>query len=111
MSGFEIFTVMVVGYIMFLWGKSIEKTKRGQFFVDNALARTVIPVLVGEEIEGHFYLYEKDTQNFICQTDSLDNLPQKLYDAKKITLALILFPEIAMNKKYWCINGKIKLVE
>jgi len=110
MSGFEILAVIVIGYIMFLCGKAIEKAKQVKFIINDVLVRAIIPVLVGEEIEGNFYFYEKDTQNFVCQSDSLDKLPEKLYDAKKITLALILFPEIT-NKKYWCINGKIKVVE
>jgi hypothetical protein len=110
-TALDFILIFVVGYVMFLWGKFSEKTKLGQMIVNQAINRAIIPVLVCEEIDGQYYLYEKDTQNFVCQSDSLDALPQKLYNAKKITLALLLFPEKTFNTKYWCINGKIKVAK
>jgi hypothetical protein len=107
----DILLTVVCMYFAYRIGSSIERSKRGEMVIDNALARAAVPVIVAEEYEGHFYLYEKDTQNFICQTTNLDDIPEKLYNSKKISLALLLFPEFAGDEKFWCINGKLKTVK
>jgi hypothetical protein len=73
--------------------------------------RAMIPVCVAECVEKNYYLYEKDTDKFMCQAPSLEELPKSLFDTKKINLALVLFPSEANNEHFWIINGKIKKLE
>jgi hypothetical protein len=70
--------------------------------------KAAIPVCVAECVEKNYYLFEKDTDKFLCQAPSLDELPQSLFESKKIKLALVLFPTETHNENFWIINGKIK---
>jgi hypothetical protein len=107
----DIILTLICGYIMYRVGKSSARRELINSSIKSVLDSAIIPIVVAEEIEGHYYVYEKDTTNFLCQAEKLEDIPINLYSNKKISLALILFPEEAHDRKFWCINGKIKLAE
>ncbi len=98
-------------FVAYNLGKSSTVQSTGGAVIDYTKARAAIPVIVADQVEGQFYLFEKDTQNFICQTDELEKIPDLLYNSKKISLALVLFPEEAPEMQFWCINGKLKVAQ
>jgi hypothetical protein len=74
-------------------------------------AKAMIPVCIAECVEQTYYLYEKDTDKFMCQASSFEELPKSLFDNKKINLALVMFPTSTDYENFWIINGKIKKLE
>lgn len=104
--------VVIVGLMVsYYMGKSAILREFGTKQVEVAVERATIPVGTVEKIEDMYYLYEKDTINFLCQATSLDELPMKLWDNKKIALALIVYPEESGARHFWCINGKLKQIQ
>lgn len=106
-----VLSFIAISYMMFSLGRSSEKKRFGAELVDNAIGRAVIPVGVLEEIDGQYYLYEKDSKNFLCQAENLEDIPAKLWENKKISLAMILYPEEYKDQAFWCINGKFKSIQ
>ena len=98
------------GYLMYRIGKSSAMRMIGDKHIQDTLAKATIPVGVLEKVDGHYYLYEKDSTNFLCQAEKLEDIPLNLWDNKKISLAVILYPEEAGEQAFWCINGKLKVV-
>lgn len=97
---------IIYGYGMFQMGKYTVRKLVDDKVVDAIVAKANVPIGVIEQIEGHYYVYEKDTTNFLAQSPTIEELPQKLME-KKISLALLMFPEKS-SEVYWCINGKLK---
>lgn len=106
-----IIITMAYGYIMYRIGKSGAMRELGQQHIQETLKSAAIPVAVLEKIDGHYYLYEKDSTNFLCQAEKLEDIPINLWENKKISLAVILFPEEANDTVFWCINGKLKTAQ
>ena len=98
--------LIIVGYLMYSWGKASAKRMISDKMIDNIVAQAKVPIGVVEEIEGHYYVYEKDTTRFLGQAATLEELPAKLME-NKIGLALLMYPEKSQTV-YWCINGKLK---
>lgn len=98
----------VSAYIGFLAGKHAMRIVIANIGVDNIISRTDVPVGVAEKIDGHYYLYEKDTTNFLCQAPTLEEIPMQLYENKKISLAVLMCPEESADRLYWCVHGKLK---
>jgi uncharacterized membrane protein YhiD involved in acid resistance len=115
MDFFTIAAFIVYGYGMYWLGKittmkivaSVNMTKH----IQDTLAKATIPVGVLEKIDGQYYLYEKDSTNFLCQAEKLEDIPLKLWDSKKISLAVFLYPEEADGRVFWCVNGKLRELE
>ena len=63
-----------------------------------------IPVLVTEKQGEVLYLYEKGTDNFICQGISMDELASKSLKYKNIPVALVEHGD----KEIWFYNGEVK---
>lgn len=103
--------LLVVGYSMYWLGKTMTMRMVGSKHIQDTLARATIPIGVLEKVEGQYYLYEKDTTNFLCQAEKLEDIPLNLWENKKISLAVILYPEEAGEQAFWCINGKLKVAE
>jgi hypothetical protein len=53
-------------------------------------------------------VYEKDTTNFLCQAPTLEELPMKMFENNKISLAVLMCPEESADRLYWCVHGKLK---
>ena len=102
-------------YCSFKWGAAAQKAAisaaAGEAGIRAIVDRATFPVTVAEKIEGQYYLYEKDSTNFLGQAPTLEELPRVMFVNKKITLALLLCPEEYDNQQFWCINGKLKKVE
>lgn len=94
------------GYGMYTFGKYTSRRIFDDKVVSAVVAKANVPIGVIEQIEGHYYVYEKDTTKFLGQASTLDELPAKLLE-NKIGLALLMYPEKS-TEVYWCINGKLK---
>lgn len=63
-----------------------------------------IPYYVIEQHGDTLYLFEKESDVFVCQGTSKEELVKKLADYKKIYIALVEY-----NSKFlWFVNGEIK---
>lgn len=102
-----IIVFIVYGYCMYRLGQATVRTAIGSAGIDAIIDRTKFPVGVVEKIDGHYYLYEKDTTNFLCQAERLEDIPMKLWENKNVSLAAIMCPEES-TQVYWCVNGKLK---
>lgn len=111
MDPITIIAFVVYGYAMYIWGKSAAMKVVGSKHIQDTLERAKIPVGVLENIDGQYYLFEKDSTNFLCQAEKLEDIPLNLWENKKISLAVILYPEQAGEKTFWCINGKLRTVQ
>ena len=94
-------------YCSFKLGQLSQKRLMADGAINAMLAKTKFPIGVAEKIEGQYYLYEKDTTNFLCQASSLDELAKNLLDNRNISLAALLCPEDTGAEVFWCVNGKL----
>lgn len=101
---------LAYGYFMYKLGQSTIRNKVGTDGFNVIVDRTKFPVAVAEKIDGNYYLYEKDSTNFLCQAEKLEDIPLRLWENKKISLAAIMCPEESANTVYWCVNGKLKIM-
>ena len=106
MDMLNIIVMVVYGVGMYMLGKRSLQRQIGDKMIDAMVAKASVPIGVVEEIEGHYYVYEKDTVKFMGQAATLEELPKKLLE-NKIGLALLMYPEKS-SEVYWCINGKLK---
>lgn len=97
---------IVYGYGMYRFGRYTIRNLLDDKVVNAIVAKASVPIGVIEQIEGHYYVYEKDTTNFLGQAPTIEEIPQKLME-KKISLALLMYPEKS-SEVYWCVNGKLK---
>jgi hypothetical protein len=108
-------TLVLVAALFFFFGYQLGvfkvKTIIASRVFEEIRAKAMIPVCVAECVGQTYYLYEKDTDKFMCQASSFEELPQSLFDTRKINLALVLFPTASNSDNYWIINGKIKKLE
>lgn len=106
----DMLTGLLVGlgvYCSFKLGQASQKRLMADHAIHAMLAKTRFPVGVAEKIEGHYYLYEKDSTNFLCQAPTLEELAKNLLDNKKISIAALMCPEDAGAEVFWCVNGKL----
>lgn len=106
MDMLSIIAFVAYGYGMYRLGQAGIKRQLGDKVVDTMVAKANVPIGVVEEIDGHYYVYEKDTTKFLGQAPTIEELPMKLLE-NKISLALLMYPEKS-SEVYWCINGKLK---
>lgn len=106
MDPITIVSFIVYGVLMYMWGRGDSKKQITKNVMDEIVSRAAVPIGIVEEIEGHYYVYEKDTTKFLGQAATLEELPKKLLE-NKITIALLMYPEKSSDI-YWCINGKLK---
>ena len=108
-------TLVLVSAVCFFFGYQLGIAKIKLMLADKVFeeirAKAMIPICVAECVGQNYYLYEKDTDKFMCQSASLEELPKNLFDNKKINLALVMFPKGTNSENYWIINGKIKKIE
>lgn len=105
-------TGLLVGigvYCSFKLGQLSQRRLMADNAINSVLNQIKFPACVAEKIDGHYYLYEKDTTNFLCQAPTLAEIPAKLLENKSISLAAIMCPEES-TQIYWCVNGKLKTV-
>ena len=107
MDMINIFMFIVYGYGMYMLGKYTMRRLVDDKVVAQIVARANVPIGVIEQIEGQYYVYEKDTTNFLGQAATIEEIPQKLMD-RKIGLAILMYPEKS-SEVYWCVNGRLKV--
>lgn len=95
---------MVIGYWI---GKSKQRSMFGEKALRVIIDRANFPVAVVEKVNDQYLMYEKDTSNFLCQATTLDKLAEALYEAKRVTMALVYCPQEFQEKKLWIVNGKL----
>ena len=108
MDMLNIIVMIVYGVGMYMLGKRSIQRQIGDKMIDAMVSKASVPIGVVEEIEGYYYVYEKDTVKFMGQAATLEELPKKLLE-NKIGLALLMYPEKS-SEVYWCINGRLKAV-
>jgi hypothetical protein len=111
MDFITVIAFLVYGYGMYRLGQTVALKVVGSKHIQDTLSRATIPIAVLEKLENQYYLYEKDSTNFLCQAETLEDIPLNLWDNKKISLAVVLYPEEAGERAFWCINGKLRIVE
>lgn len=105
----DMFTGILVGlgvYCSYKLGQLSQRKTLADETINSALSRIQFPACVAEKIDGYYYLYEKDTTNFLCQAASFEELPAKLLENKRISLAVMMCPEESTHV-FWCVNGKL----
>lgn len=105
----DMLTGILIGvgvYCAFKMGQMSQKNLMVSDTVKSAISKIQFPACVAEKIEGQYYLYEKDTDNFLCQAESLEELPARLFENKSISLAIMMCPEES-TQVFWCVNGKL----
>ena len=107
MNMITVIAFVIYGWVMYRLGKYAVRTAVAGEGINAILDRGKFPFGVVEKIDGHYYLYEKDSTNFLCQAERLEDIPMKLWENKHISLAAIMCPEES-TQVYWCVNGKLK---
>jgi hypothetical protein len=87
MDFLTIIAFLVYGYGMFWLGKTAAMKMVGSKHIQDTLSRATIPIGVLEKVDNQYYLYEKDSTNFLCQATKIEDIPLNLWDNKKISLA------------------------
>lgn len=106
----DMLTGILVGfgiYCSFKMGQLSQRRLMADTAINSVINKIKFPACVAEKIEGHYYLYEKDTTNFLCQAERFEDIPIRLWENKQISLAAIMCPEES-TQVFWCINGKLK---
>jgi hypothetical protein len=70
-------------------------------------ASKLIPMFYIEVEENNYYVYDKETSNFICQGKTMDDVANALNNAKK-TFAIVATPIGNDFQLQWFVNGKFK---
>jgi hypothetical protein len=76
MDLFTVIAFIVYGYGMYWLGKTAAIKMIGSKHVQDTLAKATIPIGVLEKVENQYYLYEKDSTNFLCQAEKLEDIFQ-----------------------------------
>lgn len=108
MDIFSTIFVLFAVYVAYKVGQYTTEYRMGNATIKEVVDRAKIPVGIIDKIDGHYYIFDKETNDFLCQSPTLEELPKMLYEYKKISLALLMYPEEENEKRYWCINGKLK---
>lgn len=119
---FEILSIFILVYIGFVLGQAYQIFKiRGiikRIAKDNALniedmlydpeepenSKKEIMVLEAEKINGTLLIYDKLTNEFICQAESIEEAARTFNERKKDVYGLIKYDEIDMM----FVGGKIE---
>lgn len=110
----DILTGFIIGlviYAAYKFGQLSQRRAIAEAGIADVIQRASIPVAVAEKIEDQYYVYEKDSTNFLCQAKTLEDIPMSLWENKKISLAVVMCPEEANDQIFWCLNGKLKIVQ
>ena len=63
-----------------------------------------VPYLFTEAVDNSIMLFNKDTKQFICQADSLEELAKNCMEYNKIKLAVVSHD----NQNLWFVEGEVK---
>lgn len=101
------FTLFLVLLAVFVAGYVFGMSRARGIYVMQQSKKTTIPVCIAEYQKGNYYLYDRDTNKFMCQAKTLEGLADELSRYKNITLAYVYVLGEGENKSFWIINGKV----
>lgn len=67
--------------------------------------KKTVPVLSLEKHGSTYYLFDKESDTFLCQSNDLADLGTKLVAYKNITVAVV---QGEKEQSFWFINGKVE---
>lgn len=73
-------------------------------FLDKTPKEKTAPILFLEKHGSTYYLFDKQTDAFLCQSNDLNDLGTKLLKYKNITVA---FVQGDKEQSFWYVNGKV----
>lgn len=73
--------------------------------------KVTYPFCIAEYEDGNYYLYDKESQAFLCQSITMAGLAEELSNNRKINIAFVLYPTGISNLMFWFIRGKVKPAE
>jgi len=85
-----------------------ELTKNLDQFIKR---KSSFPFCIAEYEDGNYYLYDKESQAFLCQSSTMAGLAEELSNNRKINIAFVLYPTGISNLMFWFIRGKVKPAE
>lgn len=84
--------------------KQIHNVARETGILKEEPEEKITPILVLEKHHDTYYLFDKKTDTFLCQSNDLADLGTKLVAYKNITLA---FVQGDKEQSFWFVNGKV----
>jgi hypothetical protein len=91
MTLLDIILILALGWIMgeFYTVYKLRKNLRSYLIIEEKLARPNVFKLETELVDNTILLYDRDTNDFICQGNSLEQLAQLSREYKKIEYATV----------------------
>jgi hypothetical protein len=84
--------------------KQIHKmAKESGVLVEQDESPRAIPELILEKHNNTYYLFDKKTDTFLCQSNDLNDLGKKLVEYKNIKLAIVMNGQ----SSFWFVNGNV----
>ena len=91
MTLLDIILILALGWVMgeFYTVYKLRKNNRSFLIIEEEIARPNVFKLETEEVDNTILLYDRDTNDFICQGNSLEQLAQLSREYKKIEYATV----------------------
>jgi hypothetical protein len=91
MTLLDIILILALGWVMgeFYTVYKLRKNIRSFLIIEEEIARPNVFKLETEEVDNTILLYDRDTNDFICQGNSLEQLAQLSREYKKIEYATV----------------------
>ena len=86
--------------------KQIHKVAKESGILKEAPEEEIAPVLILEKHDNTYYLFDGRTDTFLCQSNDIDDLGEKLVAYKGIKLACVQGRSVK-DKVFWFVNGKV----
>ena len=91
MTLLDIILILALGWVMgeFYTMYKLRKNLRSFLIIEEEVVRPNVFKLETEEVDNTILLYDRDTNDFICQGNSLEQLAQLSREYKKIEYATV----------------------
>lgn len=84
--------------------KQLHKVAKDMGITEEQPEEKIAPVLTLEKHGSTYYLFDKQTDTFLCQSNDISDLGQKLVQYKNINLA---FVQCEGDQVFWFVNGQV----
>lgn len=108
--GVIVVTALVFGTGYYLGVRAAVGAEISKYISKYVKDQVVFPFCIAEFEAGNYYLYDKNTQAFLCQANTMEQLAVELNDTKKIGVAYVMLPEGNNQNLFWFVRGKVKPV-